>query len=158
MIREILFKAKPKDWKEDPQNTEWIIGYYLQRQETTYCFKEEYPVKTLHFIAEECMTDWGLPNDFMLIEIDPDTLCQYVGIEDRNEENIWENDIVCYEDIHGKSIGVIVYRDDSFFLEWKIGKNKIYRRDLLRTWTTLISVEGNVFDNPELLEGDAENE
>ena len=38
-------------------------------KETTYCFTEDYekyPVKTLHFIAEECMTDWGLPNDFRL--------------------------------------------------------------------------------------------
>ena len=62
MEREILFRAKLKDWKINPEHNRWVEGFYLKRKETTYCFTEDYekyPVKTLHFIAEECMTDWG---------------------------------------------------------------------------------------------------
>lgn len=95
--REILYKAKLKDWKTNPDHNIWVEGYYLKREETTYCFAEDYerhPVKTLHFIAEECITDWGLPNDFKLYEIDPDTLCEFTGWNDRHKTKIFENDII----------------------------------------------------------------
>lgn len=97
MNREILFRAKPKAWKTNFNYNKWIEGFYLKRQETTYCFTEDYkkyPVKTLHFIAEECMTDWGLPNDFRFYEIDPDTLCQYTEWDDRHKTKIFEKDVV----------------------------------------------------------------
>ena len=97
MNREILFRAKLKDWKINPEHNRWVEGFYLKRKETTYCFTEDYekyPVKTLHFIAEECMTDWGLPNDFRLYEIDPKTLCETIGWSDRHKTKIFENDIV----------------------------------------------------------------
>ena len=60
-MRLIKFKAKHKDWKTKPNYNRWICGFYLSRAETTYCFSEDYeknPVPTLHFIAEETMTDW----------------------------------------------------------------------------------------------------
>ena len=40
------------------------------------------------------MTDWGLPNELKLYEIDPNTLCVFTGMTDRNKTKIWENDIV----------------------------------------------------------------
>jgi hypothetical protein len=40
------------------------------------------------------MTDWGLPNEFKLYEIDPDTLCQFTNLTDWHKNKIWENDIV----------------------------------------------------------------
>ena len=40
------------------------------------------------------MTDWGLPNDFRLYEIDPKTLCETIGWSDRHKTKIFENDIV----------------------------------------------------------------
>ena len=95
MEREILFRAKLKDWKTNLEHNRLVEGFYLKRKETTYCFTEDYekyPVKTLHFIAEECMTDWGLPNDFRLYEIDPGTRCQYTGMNDKENHKIWEND------------------------------------------------------------------
>ena len=42
MNREILFKAKLKDWKTNQQHNAWVEGYYLSRKETTYCFIEDY--------------------------------------------------------------------------------------------------------------------
>lgn len=99
-MREILFKAKLKDWKTNPQQNKWVEGYYLSKKETTYCFTEDYernPVKTLHYIAVDSMTDWGLPNEFRLFEIDTDTLCQYTGQNDTEGNKIWENDRIGHE-------------------------------------------------------------
>lgn len=97
MSREILFRAKLKDWKTNPNHNRWVEGFYLKRKETTYCIEEDYernPVKTVHYIAKERMTDWGLPNEFTLYEIDPDTLCQSIGYKDNDNISIFENDVV----------------------------------------------------------------
>ena len=130
-IREVLFKAKLKDWKTNPQQNKWVEGYYLSRKETTYCFTEDYernPVKTLHYIAVDSMTDWGLPNEFRCYEIDPDTLCQFTGVFDKNGNKIWENDII--KKVDSNAFG--------------------YHRE--RICEVLFEVIGNNFDNPELLE------
>lgn len=90
-MREILFKAKRKD------NGKWVEGYYYKMSETTYCFKEDYerkPVSEHHYILQERMTDWGLPNQIVQIEIDSETLCQFTGLCDKNGKKVWENDIL----------------------------------------------------------------
>ena len=149
MNREILFKAKLKDWKTNPEHNRWIEGFYLNRKETTYCFKddyEKYPVKTLHFIAEEHMTDWGLPNTFGLYEIDPDTLCQYTGIDDKKDNKIWENDIVkAYNDVY-----TVKWNELSFRYELK---SDGFDCELGHFFDDELKVIGNIFDNKEILEG-----
>ena len=55
----------------------WIEGYYAEYKETTYCCTTDYeanPVKTIHVLMVEEMTDWGLPNRLIEHEIDPSTL------------------------------------------------------------------------------------
>lgn len=111
-MREILFKAKLKDWKTNPQQNKWVEGYYLSRKETTYCFTEDYernPVKSLHYIAVDSMTDWGLPNEFRCYEINPDTLCLYTE-QNIEKDKIWENNILEYDgEGCAKCIGVVKY-------------------------------------------------
>jgi hypothetical protein len=41
-MKEILFKAKLKDWRINSQQDKWVEGYYLSRKETAYCFIEDY--------------------------------------------------------------------------------------------------------------------
>ena len=135
MNREILFRAKLKNWKINPEHNRWVEGFYLKRKETTYCFTEDYekyPIKTLHFIAEECMTDWGLPNDFRLYEIDPDTLCQYTGMNDKENHKIWENDCL------GHRLNIVEFMSDSFCINGDTPLSYMARSSV---------VIGNKFDN-----------
>lgn len=71
MNREILFKAKRKD------NGEWVEGYHV------YCRKRRYILLILNkeIGFDERENEW--------IEIDPDTICQYTGLTDKNGNKIW---------------------------------------------------------------------
>lgn len=66
-MREILFKAKRLD------NGKWVEGYYFAK-----------PILNYHCILEG-ENQW---------QIDPDTLCQFTGLTDKDGNKIWENDIV----------------------------------------------------------------
>ena len=149
-MREILFKAKRID------NGEWVEGYYYKMSETTYCFKEDYernPVQGHHYILQERMTDWGLPNQVVQIEIDPETLCQFTGLCDKNGKKIWENDILMAH--LDKS-----YPDDVTYetVEWGVAgwvghETGCTDREYLDEFDLEhFEVVGSIFDNPELLQ------
>ena len=156
-MREILFRAKRTD------NGEWINGYYVRQDETSYCFKEDYeshPENTKHYIAFDMQTDWGLPNRHLVTEIDPETLCQYTGLTDKNGNPIWENDIVkCNKRKDGFELYKVLWRKYyadfgveplDFGVQYPIslGENE---QDIKGCNYEII---GNIFDNPELLKGE----
>lgn len=136
-MREILFKAKRMD------NGEWIQGYLFLFWGKSYIL-------------------WGMVNDSPdMIEVIPDTICQYTGLTDKNGVKIWENDVVKYEDAEADFEG---YHDNVFV---NVGKTCITPQGVFFTnrqtvdmddlWLSECSVDaeviGNIFDNPELLEG-----
>lgn len=145
---EILFKAKRID------NGEWVEGYYVKTGEASYIVV---PYSQADISGAEGSN----------IEVDANTICQYTGLTDKNCNKIWENDVCQYteEDKYGIRMDLFVVRygrkvelskiDIGFFADWI--KNSYFRRDL-GFWVENRNIEviGNIFDNPELLEGGAE--
>ena len=151
MNREILFKAKRKD------NGEWVEGYYLNI------------AKINHFICTGKIKLDGAVKGIIAPEmhaIDPDTLCQYTGLTDKNGQKIWENDIVRYTfdypNVIATENGLKERISSVFWSEWRGSwavyaderKSKGMNNDLFKYVRNGNTVEtiGNIFDNVDLLE------
>lgn len=133
-MREILFKAKRLD------NGEWVEGYYV------YCRKRHYilPVLNKAIGFDEREDEW--------IEIDPDTICQYTGLTDKNGKKIWENDILRRDGYWN----IRIEFENGVFMVRNADKVQYINRVTCTSINTFniksYEVIGNIFDNPDLLE------
>ena len=141
-MREILFKAKRID------NGEWVEGYYFHEVIIGWDMDRHIittgKVKVKGAYAES--------SELIKYEIDPNTLCQYTGLVDKNGNKIWENDIVGrYSEYQNKYYcGQVKYGEFNCtccegVYGWYFDGEDI--RD-----HSCYEVLGNIFDNPELLE------
>lgn len=143
-MREILFKAKRKD------NGEWVEGCYIYHIKRTICPLGDSvkPEDEQHVIMQDGFSDWNMPRDTVVYEIDPNTLCQYTGLTDKNSKKIWENDILRNEK---SDIGVVQwFEEHAAFMIWN--KTKHYVCYLAENDFSKIEIAGNEFDNPDLVE------
>lgn len=118
-MRQILYKAKGRDGEG------WQNGYYWCTWDTSYCFKEDYekhPENTHHYILFDRMTDWGLPNRKLKMDIIPETLCQFAGVrcfkevkEEKCLTRVWEHDLIEI-DWEGKKITAEVRYERCMFI------------------------------------------
>lgn len=130
-MREILFRAKRID------NGEWVEGYLVK-----------YPSGKV-VIFKEC----GEPPDILLrCEIDPETICQYTGLTDKNGKKVFIGDIIrCTKGCPHEVIWLKEYA--GVYLG---GMPAVYLSGLREgyAWTGEEEKIGNIFDDPELLKGE----
>ena len=150
-MREILSKAKRKNWRELPKERWWVEGYVIKDDITGQVFihAQGNSVNESQKIGEEGYLR------FVAFEVDPETLCQYTGQTDKNRQRIWENDTVTVIDDNGNSGTVDTGVWEVEFLEgnWYVSGNvqsSLY--DINNVFQ--IEVKGNIFDNPEMLKED----
>lgn len=135
-MREILFRGKEKG--------QWVYGYY---------WKFEQNGTEAHVIRD------GADNLLKFNHIcEPESIGQYTGLTDKNGKKIFEGDIIKH---YGKSllgdpisdIGVVTWDCDECFLF----RTSLSGKDQLMSRKDTVEVLGNIHDNPELVEGDADD-
>lgn len=144
-MREILFKAKQID------NGEWVEGSLIDLDiDSGYCYIVQ-PYKKASI----------LPIIFLITDrmklVDPETLCQFTGLCDKNGKRIWENDIVFVTDENDCSGQISTGIGDVIFIEgmWYIdGRPQEGLYDINKVFQ--IEVIGNAFDNQELLQEESD--
>ncbi len=136
-MREILFRAKRID------NGEWVEGQYAFILNPLTESGE--PIK--HLICNGT----NIFND----EIDPETICQYTGLTDKNGNRIWENDIVGAWSEGKTYIGRVKRRVDGLYIIYpSYQKQEFWGLCPDENGKTTVEVIGNILDNPELLKGE----
>ena len=136
-MREILFKAKRID------NGEWVEGSLLQ---TTAVSLKSFIVESSCYTFDKW--DWN-----ECVQVDTDTICQYTGLNDKNGNKIWENDVVRHTWTDGQDeaeTDVVTVKYDNygftpFIWEYDCDGCCLYCE------TLEVEVIGNIFDNKDLI-------
>lgn len=151
-MREHKYKAKRLDGQ-------WVEGYYWQNN----CGN--------HFIRSIFDCDKIVIQDY---EINPDTICEFTGLYDKNKHRIWENDIILTQPFTTRPYserkqekrlkGIVEYKlyrfpnEKQFYdAKWKLKfleNEETLTKYRYSCWPDFwdCKVIGNIFDNPELLE------
>ena len=119
-MREILFRGR------EIENNTWAVGSYIGGL---------YDVNLIMSL---------LGDDY---EIKKETLGQYIGIKDKNNILVFEDDILETDDY----IGWVYYNEENtcFSLKYYDMHNEVYEVSL--SGLENVEVIGNIHDNPELL-------
>ena len=153
-MREILFRGKRLD------NGEWAEGFIVASRENTY--PNGFEMITVDGINYDELDNY-IP-DFISYAVDPSTVGQYTGLKDKNGNLVFDGDILHIAKI---SDGLGSYYQPP--LDYPV--NVVVKWDLCAwMWETLCDdkryisfpdawchyeceIIGNIYDNPELLEG-----
>lgn len=148
MNREIKFRGKRID------NGEWVCGGYAENDGKAFI------VVRTRYIPDT--RDWDTVEYYennpcyhlTMIDVDPDTVGQYIGVDDKNGKEIYEGDIVQVEYTDGQedyleAVEVSWDKESAGFSPW----NWQYQCDGCDLYCEIQSAEviGNVYENADLL-------
>ena len=162
-----LYRGKSK------RTDKWHYGSYLKLDKTTYCFAEDYVAhldNTEHFIVYDEMTDWGLPNKHTMIEVSPETIGQFTGLLDKNNNKVFDGDILQF----GERLLAVYWDSERFQWMAKEAVEHPFHEYPEKDWNYInlgwIAAEvaclgkmttpivGNIYDNPEMFIIEKEDE
>ncbi|WP_418852367.1 YopX family protein [Ruminococcus sp.] len=145
-MREILFRGKRI------ANGKWVSGYYVLRKRPY--FKDK-GADFEHIICDNLVIDDFNDKQFVdtipiTYSVDPETVGQYTGLTDMNDNKIFEGDLCLCDRNISKHIDKKVFEikfdpETGFFGE--SDTSNIYPSNFY-----MCEIVGNVFDTPEFLE------
>ena len=138
MNREILFRGKCVS--DSKYAGEWVAGGYVAPDAD--CKKRN----------EGLIVEYFGGNTTITYHVDPDTVCQYTGLQDKNGRDIYEGDIVRWD--KDQKLYVVEFRSGMFYASVEPCNPHIYGGFPL--WFLCeeeqhCEIVGNRYDNPELL-------
>lgn len=125
-MREIKFRGK------DKRTGKWVYGYFVK---TVKMNKQNALIPVCYITTGE-----------HYYEVDCDTVGQYVGHKDNNKREIYEGDIIGFEN---EAVGVVKWEEFlcRFYIEGEWYED--LRPDSIKENNYVVL--GNIYDNPELL-------
>lgn len=142
--RQRLYRGKRKD------NGEWIEGSLIISGESCFISTGRVNVKGLVACDKLC---------FEIFEVIPETVCEWTGLEDKNDKLIFEDDIIVTNKFRTPEIKYTVVYDKTIAAYIGIYQDcYTYRGGCVEGFTSfdndgdMFEVIGNIHDNPELLE------
>lgn len=158
-MREIKFRGKKVD------SGKWVYGYYVKHETRQTCPMGNDKLsqdEIKHLIVVDSFADWNMPKTLQGIEVTPETVGQFTGLKDKNGVEIYEGDIVTacwydYEEPNNDMTGIVEFTE-GWMSYWIADYDKKEFSELngqgYSHWT--IEVIDNIYDNPELMEGEYE--
>ena len=132
-MREVKFRGKRVD------NGEWVVGDYMR-------YSNKKSIIMVDLLEEE---DYWVSSE---------TVGQYTGLKDKNGKEIYEGDIVSFEDSDGGyeypdlavNTGIVEYGELGFYFTNRVAveMDDFYIKD---GRCDEIEVLGNIYENPELM-------
>lgn len=150
MIREILFRGKRID------NNEWIEGSLILISNKAFIVKIENVIVDINDLG------YITRDEFIYIEVYPETIGQFTGLLDKNNNKIFEDDIV----LNGSEKSIVCFGSigydgslcglTGFGLsnqqQKDTGEGKFYELNFYDSLQKDLEVIGNIHDNVDLLE------
>lgn len=138
MENRYLFRAKRID------NGEWAIGNSIYDGVTGQVF--------IHTVGNSVNESDKVEEEgclqFVAFEVDPSTICKCTAMPDKNKKIVFEHDIVWDSD--ERAFYEIIWNQEDMC--WNVEDADGHKYEFVECYGSTIEVNGNSFDNPELLE------